>query len=127
TQAKRSSMKKSPLQAASGPPVTKIAPKIQARNKINVMCRRMAVPAIEPIFNDQDMKASEAPRWSWKEVISTLAIYEGERAGERGGFAMQKLSGEGRRAALAKLSGWSEVSGRDAISKKFVFKDFNQA
>ena len=40
---------------------------------------------------------------------------------------MQKLSGEGRKAALAKLSGWSEVSGRDAISKKFVFKDFNQA
>ena len=27
----------------------------------------------------------------------------------------------------SKLSGWSEVSGRDAISKKFVFKDFNQA
>ena len=40
---------------------------------------------------------------------------------------MQKLSGEGRKAALAKLAGWSEVSGRDAISKKFVFKDFNQA
>lgn len=40
---------------------------------------------------------------------------------------MQKLSGEGRKAALAKLSGWAEVSGRDAISKKFVFKDFNQA
>jgi 4a-hydroxytetrahydrobiopterin dehydratase len=56
-----------------------------------------------------------------------LAICEGERAGEQGSFAMQKLSGEGRKAALAKLSGWSEVSGRDAISKKFVFKDFNQA
>jgi 4a-hydroxytetrahydrobiopterin dehydratase len=40
---------------------------------------------------------------------------------------MQKLTGEGRKAALAKLSGWSEVSGRDAITKKFVFKDFNQA
>ena len=40
---------------------------------------------------------------------------------------MQKLSGEGRKAALAKLAGWSEVSGRDAITKKFVFKDFNQA
>jgi 4a-hydroxytetrahydrobiopterin dehydratase len=24
-------------------------------------------------------------------------------------------------------SGWSEVTGRDAIAKKFVFKDFNQA
>ena len=38
-----------------------------------------------------------------------------------------KLAGNDRKAALAKLSGWSEVSGRDAISKKFVFKDFNQA
>ena len=26
-----------------------------------------------------------------------------------------------------KLAGWTEVAGRDAISKKFVFKDFNQA
>jgi 4a-hydroxytetrahydrobiopterin dehydratase len=39
----------------------------------------------------------------------------------------QKLSGEARKAALAKLKGWSDVSGRDAISKKFVFADFNQA
>ncbi|MGH6725922.1 MAG: 4a-hydroxytetrahydrobiopterin dehydratase [Pseudolabrys sp.] len=39
----------------------------------------------------------------------------------------QKLTAEARQAALSKLSGWSEVSGRDAISKKFVFKDFNQA
>ena len=39
----------------------------------------------------------------------------------------QKLSGEARKTALARLSGWSEMSGRDAIAKKFVFKDFNQA
>ena len=39
----------------------------------------------------------------------------------------QKLTGDGRKAALAKLSGWSEVQGRDAISKKFVFRDFNEA
>ena len=39
----------------------------------------------------------------------------------------QKLTGPGRAAALKKLSGWSEVSGRDAITRKFVFKDFNQA
>ena len=39
----------------------------------------------------------------------------------------QKLSGEARKTALARLNGWSEVSGRDAITKKFVFKDFNQA
>ena len=28
---------------------------------------------------------------------------------------------------MARLSGWSEVAGRDAITRKFVFKDFNQA
>ena len=39
----------------------------------------------------------------------------------------QKLTGDGRKAALAKLSGWSEVAGRDAISRKFVFRDFNEA
>ena len=39
----------------------------------------------------------------------------------------QKLSGDARKAALAKLSGWSEVAGRDAITRKFTFKDFNEA
>ena len=38
-----------------------------------------------------------------------------------------KLTGNDRTSALANLKGWSEVSGRDAISKKFVFKDFNEA
>jgi len=38
-----------------------------------------------------------------------------------------KLTGDARKSALAGLKGWSEASGRDAISKKFVFKDFNQA
>lgn len=39
----------------------------------------------------------------------------------------QKLTGEARKAALAKLHGWTEVQGRDALAKKFVFKDFNEA
>ena len=39
----------------------------------------------------------------------------------------QKLTGDARKAALAKLASWSEVKDRDAISKKFVFKDFNEA
>ena len=39
----------------------------------------------------------------------------------------EKLSGEKRRAALAELSGWKEVEGRDAIAKGFKFKDFNAA
>ena len=39
----------------------------------------------------------------------------------------QKLSGEARKQALTRLKDWSEASGRDAITKKFVFNDFNQA
>jgi len=38
-----------------------------------------------------------------------------------------KLTGDARKTALAGLKGWLEVPGRDAITKKFVFKDFNQA
>lgn len=38
-----------------------------------------------------------------------------------------KLSGEARKTAFGRLKGWSEVKDRDAISKKFVFADFNQA
>ena len=39
----------------------------------------------------------------------------------------QKLSAEARKAALTRLSGWSEAAGRDAITRKFTFKDFNEA
>jgi 4a-hydroxytetrahydrobiopterin dehydratase len=39
----------------------------------------------------------------------------------------QKLTGDARKAALAKLDGWSEVAGRDAISRKYTFADFNAA
>jgi 4a-hydroxytetrahydrobiopterin dehydratase len=39
----------------------------------------------------------------------------------------QKLTADARKSALARLSGWADVPGRDAIAKTFVFKDFNQA
>ncbi len=39
----------------------------------------------------------------------------------------QKLSADARKSALARLPGWSDVDGRDAIAKTFTFKDFNQA
>ncbi len=39
----------------------------------------------------------------------------------------QKLTADARKSALVNLAGWSEVQGRDAIAKKFVFKDFNEA
>jgi 4a-hydroxytetrahydrobiopterin dehydratase len=40
---------------------------------------------------------------------------------------VEKLTGNARKTALAKLTGWSEVEGRDAIARKFKFKDFNEA
>lgn len=39
----------------------------------------------------------------------------------------EKLEGDARVKALGALDGWSEVSGRDAITKEFRFKDFNAA
>jgi 4a-hydroxytetrahydrobiopterin dehydratase len=36
----------------------------------------------------------------------------------------EKLSEERRRQALAELSGWAAVDGRDAITKGFKFADF---
>src|SRR6188768_2364538 len=40
---------------------------------------------------------------------------------------VERLSAEARKAALKELSGWSEVSGRDAIARTFTFRDFNEA
>jgi 4a-hydroxytetrahydrobiopterin dehydratase len=40
---------------------------------------------------------------------------------------VDKLGAEARREALAELSGWSLVEGRDAIEKSFKFKTFNEA
>lgn len=40
---------------------------------------------------------------------------------------VDKLSGEVRQDALGELDGWTETDGRDAISKTFEFKTFNEA
>ncbi len=47
--------------------------------------------------------------------------------GEDGRDQMQKLTGDARKGALSRLEGWSEVQGRDAIQRKFTFRDFNEA
>jgi 4a-hydroxytetrahydrobiopterin dehydratase len=39
----------------------------------------------------------------------------------------EKLTGNARKSALAKLHGWSEVKNRDAITRRFTFSDFNEA
>lgn len=38
-----------------------------------------------------------------------------------------KLAGQERADTLESLEGWTEVDGRDAITKSFTFKDFNAA
>jgi len=40
---------------------------------------------------------------------------------------MKKLDAGARADALKKLSHWKSVDGRDAISRSFKFKDFNEA
>lgn len=40
---------------------------------------------------------------------------------------IEKLNRADRKAALAKLKGWTKVRGRDAIQKSLKFKDFNSA
>ena len=39
----------------------------------------------------------------------------------------ERLSAEARKSALKELSGWTEATGREAIQRTFVFKDFNEA
>src|SRR5262249_6510468 len=50
-----------------------------------------------------------------------------EHSPQEATMAATKLDATARKAALAKLTGWSEVAGRDAITKKLVFKGFNEA
>ncbi|MBE9554214.1 MAG: 4a-hydroxytetrahydrobiopterin dehydratase [Proteobacteria bacterium] len=38
-----------------------------------------------------------------------------------------KLDDAARRAALAELTGWTALEGRDAISRSYKFKTFNEA
>ncbi len=40
---------------------------------------------------------------------------------------VKKLSAAERSAALQEVPEWTDVEGRDAISRSFKFKDFNQA
>ena len=40
---------------------------------------------------------------------------------------VEKLDNDAKSAALAELSGWTPVKGRDAISKTFTFGNFNEA
>jgi 4a-hydroxytetrahydrobiopterin dehydratase len=76
------------------------------------------------MLNDQDMKPSCHVSLVDK-VVCQPRHFEGGFAAQED--RMPKLSGDARASALAKIPGWSEVSGRDAIARKFTFKDFNEA
>jgi 4a-hydroxytetrahydrobiopterin dehydratase len=60
--------------------------------------------------------------------VAARGRFVAQSARPRGTKTMaQKLTGDALKAALGKLNGWGEVNGRNAISKKFEFKDFNAA
>ncbi|HRO00775.1 4a-hydroxytetrahydrobiopterin dehydratase [Nitrobacter sp.] len=40
---------------------------------------------------------------------------------------VERLSDEARSRALNELPGWSPVAGREAITRTFTFRDFNEA
>jgi 4a-hydroxytetrahydrobiopterin dehydratase len=46
---------------------------------------------------------------------------------KREAIMAERLAVEARKSALKGLSGWTEVPGREAIARTFIFKDFNEA
>jgi len=40
---------------------------------------------------------------------------------------VERLSAQARKSALEGLSGWTELTDREAIARTFVFRDFNEA
>jgi 4a-hydroxytetrahydrobiopterin dehydratase len=46
---------------------------------------------------------------------------------KREAIMVERLSADARKSALKGLSGWTEVAGREAIARTFIFKDFNEA
>jgi 4a-hydroxytetrahydrobiopterin dehydratase len=40
---------------------------------------------------------------------------------------VERLTAEARKAALAEMSGWVELDGREAIGRTFTFRNFNEA
>src|SRR5207244_2770679 len=64
------------------------------------------------------------PATSWTEPGRAMV---GCSRGKTEAHMVEKLSADARKAALKELSGWSDVSGRDAIARTFTFRDFNEA
>src|ERR1700760_290347 len=63
-------------------------------------------------------------------LIRDLAGPSGVKVGhqaKREAIMAERLSAEARKQALKDLSGWTDVTGREAIGRTFEFKDFNEA
>jgi 4a-hydroxytetrahydrobiopterin dehydratase len=54
--------------------------------------------------------------------IETLSFSSREEA-----IMTDRLSTQARKSALEGLAGWVEVAGREAISRTYTFRDFNEA
>ena len=46
---------------------------------------------------------------------------------KREAIMAERLSAEARKSALTGLTGWTEVAGREAMARTFVFRDFSEA
>jgi 4a-hydroxytetrahydrobiopterin dehydratase len=46
---------------------------------------------------------------------------------KREAIMAERLSAGARKSALSELPGWAETAGREAITRTFTFKDFNEA
>jgi 4a-hydroxytetrahydrobiopterin dehydratase len=46
---------------------------------------------------------------------------------KREAIMAERLSAEARKSALKGLTGWTEVAGREAMARTFVFRNFNEA
>jgi 4a-hydroxytetrahydrobiopterin dehydratase len=72
-------------------------------------------------------KASSGLLLSGPEMRFTFFSASGRDKQVQREASMKKLDASARKTALAQLAGWSDVQGRDAIVRKFEFKDFNEA
>src|SRR3984893_7396483 len=88
--------------------------------------RRCAASRTRRIIRPSPARAIPRARAKWRRCASRHDV-SGRRSIARFLGMAEKLTGAARKTALAKLEGWSEVDGRDAISRKFTFKDFNEA
>ena len=79
---------------------------------------------------NRNLRPSPALTAGWRSTVPWPIVAIARIGGVAGKTELAdelKTRREARKTALARLKGWSETSGRDAITRKFVFADFNEA